>query len=536
MTTTDSTFLAEGSSNPNMVTGVTAWSRPAGNIPFEKGMFGIGVNWGVIGYIDDGTLQLKWPAVSYTGKAGVFGVASADTGAAGTSTTGVGVFGHSGNVTGLAAGLSCGVLGASAAKNGVIGWSSKSEGVRAFSDTGAGVKSTSKKGDGVHATSVNGHGVLGSSTESTGVQGFSSQGRGVHGQSGAAPKINPLQDINNIRGAMAGVFGASKDAAGVIGVSQNQSGVRAFTGGESGSPAVQAIAGIGKAIFGQSLGSGDHNPSIGVWGDASVSKATIGVLGTTSLGIGVIGVSGLVNGPVGPDLMSTMDSNDRNIAAVLGTSDQQAGVAGTSNALMGVYGYSTSNAGVVGRTDAPQSFGGYFFGNVHLTGTITSDTLKGAVVPFPDGTKRLLVCMESPEPWFEDFGTAKLKRGRAVVKIDPNFAKVIKPDYRVFVTPEGECRGLCVRRKRAASFEVRELMGGTSNVVFSYRIVGLRKDIKGYKCFAKIDTRLWVPARAIRGSKQAPSSSAMRTLFDALEKRRRSSIPARGHRRSKQRA
>src|SRR5262249_46700994 len=205
-----------------------------------------------------------------------------------------------------------------------------------------------------------------------------------------------------------------------------------------------------------------------------------------------------------------------------------AGVIGTSNALQGVYGFSTNNAGVVGESASPQSFGGYFFGNVHLTGTITSDTLKGAVVPFPDGTKRLLVCMESPEPWFEDFGSAKLKRGRAIVKIDPNFAKVIKPGYRVFVTPEGECRGLCVRRKRAASFEVSELMGGTSSVAFSYRIVGLRKDIKGYKRFAKIDTRLRVPARAIRGRKQAPSSSAMRGLFQALEKRRRSSTPARG--------
>jgi len=56
----------------------------------------------------------------------------------------------------------------------------------------------------------------------------------------------------------------------------------------------------------------------------------------------------------------------------------------------------------------------------------------------------------------EDFGTAKLKRGRAVVKIDADFAKVIKRgDYRVFVTPEGECRGLYVRRKRAASFDTR---------------------------------------------------------------------------------
>ena len=283
--------------------------------------------------------------------------------------------------------------------------------------------------------------------------------------------------------------------------------------------------------MGRSFGAGaGPGPSVGVWGDAAgVPVPGTGVWGTaTDKGIGVLGRAG----DDGPD----PDPQVATFAGVHGTSDKGAGVIGTSNALQGVYGFSTSNAGVVGESANPQSFGGYFYGNVHMTGTLTSDSVKGAVVPFPDGTKRLLVCMESPEPWFEDFGTAKLKRGRAVVKIDPNFAKVIKRDYRVFVTPEGERRGLCVRRKRAGSFEVRELMGGTSNIAFSYRIVGLRKDIKGHKRFAKIDTQLPLPARAIRGRKQARSPSAMRMLFDTLKKRRRSSTPARGRRRSKQRA
>jgi len=31
--------------------------------------------------------------------------------------------------------------------------------------------------------------------------------------------------------------------------------------------------------------------------------------------------------------------------------------------------------------------------------------------------------MESPDLWFEDFGSAKLARGRAVVKLDANFPK-----------------------------------------------------------------------------------------------------------------
>src|SRR5262249_11658301 len=139
--------------------------------------------------------------------------------------------------------------------------------------------------------------------------------------------------------------------------------------------------------------------------------------------------------------------------------------------------------------------------------------IKNAVVPFPDGTHRLLHCMESPEHWFEDFGAAKLKRGRALVKIDANFAKVIKRgDYRVFVTPEGDCRGLYVRRKQAASFEVRELAGGKSSVAFSYRIVGRRKDIGRHTRFAKIDvrldTRLTLPAAATRAPRKRAASGA----------------------------
>jgi hypothetical protein len=78
------------------------------------------------------------------------------------------------------------------------------------------------------------------------------------------------------------------------------------------------------------------------------------------------------------------------------------------------------------------------------------------------------------------------------------FAKVIKRgDYHVFLTPRGDCRGLYVRSQGGASFEVRELGGGTSSVAFSYRIVGRRKDITRHKRFAKIDMRLPLPA--VRG-------------------------------------
>jgi hypothetical protein len=222
-------------------------------------------------------------------------------------------------------------------------------------------------------------------------------------------------------------------------------------------------------------------------------------------------------------------------AGVVGTANQHPGVIGTSNKLMGIYGFSRDNGGVVGETANPNSFAGYFQGNVMVIGTLTATAGKNAVVAFPDGSQRVLHCMESPEHWFEDFGAAKLKRGRALVKLDADFGKVIKRgDYRVLLTPEGDCRGLYVHRKRATSFEVRELAGGSSSIAFSYRIVGRRKDIRGHKRFAKIDTRLSLPAAATRAARKrtrtgterrAPASRIeMRDGFVArLEARKRTS-------------
>ena len=128
---------------------------------------------------------------------------------------------------------------------------------------------------------------------------------------------------------------------------------------------------------------------------------------------------------------------------------------------------------------------------------------------------------------FEDFGTAKLKNGRAVVTLDADFAKIINTrDYRVFPVPEADCNGLYVRSKGATSFEVRELQGGASNVAFSYRIVGRRKDITAHRRFAKIDTSLPLPAGAI-GPVRKPkkTAAALRAFIARLQKEARERAP-----------
>jgi hypothetical protein len=77
-------------------------------------------------------------------------------------------------------------------------------------------------------------------------------------------------------------------------------------------------------------------------------------------------------------------------AGVAGTANQHPGVIGTSNKLMGIYGFSRDNGGVVGETANPNSFAGYFQGNVMVIGTLTATAGKNAVMAFPDGLQRVL--------------------------------------------------------------------------------------------------------------------------------------------------
>jgi hypothetical protein len=123
---------------------------------------------------------------------------------------------------------------------------------------------------------------------------------------------------------------------------------------------------------------------------------------------------------------------------------------------------------------------GTFLGPVVVSGDFTVLGAKNAAVPHPDGTHRLLHCMESPECWFEDFGEAKLIDGEAKVRLDDGFASVVKLDmYHVFLTPHGDSHGLYVSHRSESQFEVREQGGGKSNISFSYRIAAKRRDIEG---------------------------------------------------------
>lgn len=128
-------------------------------------------------------------------------------------------------------------------------------------------------------------------------------------------------------------------------------------------------------------------------------------------------------------------------------------------------------------------------GHTRVFGSLFVSGSKNAVVNLRDGRSVLLYATESPDSWFEDFGTVRLRNGRAVVRIDKTFAETanVEMPYMVFLTPGGDCRGLYVIRRTATQFEVRELRNGRSNITFDFRIVARRRGYEQAR-FAPVPT------------------------------------------------
>jgi hypothetical protein len=282
------------------------------------------------------------------------------------------------------------------------------------------------------------------------------------------------------------ITGHSRDGVGVMGASDRDVGLLGTSDGQ------------GPAVFGRASGSAGIvgtttlNDSAGVVGSASGDSA--GVWGKTASAKWP-GVEGFATGT---------NHGVRGIS-----------IGPASPSSVGVVGWSKNGHGVVGAALSAGSFGGLFFGGL----TVVSGP-KSAAVPHPDGSYRTLYCMESPESWFEDFGRAKLVRGRARIKLDRNFAAVVRTnDYHVFLSPEGETRGLYVSRRSSAGFEVREHEAAKNSAKFSYRVVARRKDIEAPR-FAKITKPLFDG----RDLKKIPQGIDLRKF----EKRMKAARPSSG--------
>jgi len=395
---------------------------------------------------------------------------------------GIAVRGTSGGTSGT--GVFGNALATSGYTNGVYGQSASTYGTGVFGNATA----TTGNGTGVYGqtSSPGAAGVVGvanvggAGLAPTGVQGFSSD-PGGYGVGGGASAVS---------GSATGVIGASAstNGTGVAGFATATSGPTYGVTGSVSSPSGGGVLGQNSANAGNGVNGISYaatGDSDGVYGQSSSSGSGAGVYGYATAPNGpTTGVFGLDASPDGTGVVGDSSaSGGTGVVGLATASSGGIGIIGATDSANGTAGIFSANAGQglillgLSGSGATQVFSVDASGNLDISGNITVAGKKSARVKLPDGREVALYAVESPENWFEDFGTAQLKSGAAEVALEPEFLQTVDTaaDYHVFLTPNGDCRGLYVARKTSSGFEVRELGGGSASVAFDYRIVAKRR-------------------------------------------------------------
>ncbi|MBC7607690.1 MAG: hypothetical protein H7199_12160 [Burkholderiales bacterium] len=172
------------------------------------------------------------------------------------------------------------------------------------------------------------------------------------------------------------------------------------------------------------------------------------------------------------------------------------GVQGTASAqfqdAIGVMGSAFSNS-------AFTSAGGYFSGSTYastnyayayvggtINGGVTLRKIVGIgsvseIIPTETHGRITLTCPESPEYWYQDYGTVQIVNGRATITLDDILADIIVVDdenpIRVICTPVGMpyFNGITILSQTKNSVEILELNGGNHSGKLQYQLVAKPK-------------------------------------------------------------
>jgi len=293
---------------------------------------------------------------------------------------------------------------------------------------------------------------------------------------------------------------AGQGGTGVYGFSSPTSGFARATVGVLNTNAAgsAAVYGIGQSFSGQTFGVEGYNFSntnfaAGVSGVADGDQnTTFGVIGTSlsQNGIGTLGfgvnqskTGGIIGCcPVG--VWGDTGINSSGAAGVVATADDSKAFFAANNSPTGFPTGAFLSEGAASALVAGGFSQSCSFDN---NGDLFCQGSKSAVVPVDDSRRQVaLYAVESPQNWFEDFGSGRLESGVGRITLEATFAQTVNTgsDYHVFLTPDGDCQGLYISSKSATGFEVHELGGGRSDVRFDYRIVALRR---GYEAVRLAD-------------------------------------------------
>ena len=223
-------------------------------------------------------------------------------------------------------------------------------------------------------------------------------------------------------------------------------------------------------------GSATFNPSAS-YSQLNVTNATLGGFQSAVRGYNSRGTTaGNPGYTVGGNF--TSDTQTQDAIAVVGQS--------FSNALT-VGGYFEGN-NYVGTNQAYAYVGGRVAAvNRKITGTGT----VAEIVPTPNHGRVTLICPESPEYWYQDYGTIELVNGTAHVDLDPILAEIIVVDannpIRAFFTPYNmlNFNGVAIVNQTTTGFDLVELNGGDHSGILHYQMAVKPKTNYGEGRFAQ---------------------------------------------------
>jgi hypothetical protein len=329
-----------------------------------------------------------------------------------------------------------------------------------------------------------------------GMQGISKKGNGSVGQtawkstSASNAKSGVLgQDISTTGTFDMGVLGTSTKGTGVRGTSTSGTGIQGTSTSGNG---VVALSSAGSALFAESTGYSDgaqmislnndgtnsstQNPSLttlagrsGLWGHDDSSdggRLNVGVAGSSTNGIGVSASS---SGYVALNAVGGAFASTTHVPAL-------SVVGGSQIPVFLMMACSSASDNPCTLAASSRVFTLNSGGDIFINGFIyTSGSCSTGCAVGRNGDSHRVESYAPSQtvPSIDDFGEAQLVSGHAYVRLSADFANVIdkEANYLVFITPEGDSRGVYVSDKTRVGFTVRENQGGHSTLAFSYRIV-----------------------------------------------------------------
>jgi hypothetical protein len=310
---------------------------------------------------------------------------------------------------------------------------------------GIGVRGTSVKNTGFYGASGSGNftapGVEGESTNVTGSDAAAGFGLSLLQPKGNAPSYG-IVSYGQIYGVIGDALKGSGDP------STPYSGV--YAGDESG------VSSYNAALIAKS------GTQVGVLAESN-GTPTDGVMGEEPIGVYAVADPNS-NSRLSTSIAVEAESASFPVEAYNSKTEAIVDLASPGDLIYGCVGFAPPCAGEIVVDGS---------GNEFLSGSLTTNSAAFVRKAGRSGTTRLAYGAETAVPEIEDVGEATLTNGRAFVPLDAALADSIdmRRAYHVFVTPDGDCKGLYVAQRSSTGFLVRELGGGRSTLDFEYRVV-----------------------------------------------------------------